>query len=126
MISCFVKTSHFEEYLCVTEAILLDLLSNQPLRLATPIRTVQKFYDDADPENVPFSETIFTSANATANRPLLRIESPYRINGENKSKSRSTRPTEDVNGNPAVTIDPKIAALASDGAVQNIWIIYNC
>ncbi|KAK1301109.1 hypothetical protein QJS10_CPB13g00209 [Acorus calamus] len=122
MISCFVKTSHFEEYLCVKEAILLDLLrviSHHRARLATPIRTVQKFYGDADLENVPFSETIFTRANATAKRPLLLIEPPYRINGEDKSKSRSTRPTEDVNGKPAVTTDPKTAAPASDGAVQN-------
>ncbi|KAK1274888.1 hypothetical protein QJS04_geneDACA005694 [Acorus gramineus] len=123
MISCFVKTSHFEEYLCVKEAILLDLLrviSHHRARLATPIRTVQKFYGDADLENVPFSETIFTRANATAKRPLLLIEPPYRINGEDKSKSRSTRPTEDVNGKPAVTTDPKTAAApASDGAVQN-------
>ncbi|CAM8983118.1 unnamed protein product [Rhodiola kirilowii] len=50
LISCFVKTSHFEEYLCVKEAILLDLLrviSHHQARLATPIRTIQN-YTDAD------------------------------------------------------------------------------
>ncbi|KAJ7965815.1 Mechanosensitive ion channel protein chloroplastic-like [Quillaja saponaria] len=49
LISCLVKTSHFEEYLCVKEAILLDLLrviSHHRARFATPIRTVQKIYNN--------------------------------------------------------------------------------
>ena len=40
------------------ESILLDLLrviSHHRARLATPIRTVQKIYGEADLENVPFA-----------------------------------------------------------------------
>ncbi|XP_061372058.1 mechanosensitive ion channel protein 3, chloroplastic-like isoform X2 [Gastrolobium bilobum] len=100
LISCFVKTSHFEEYLCVKEAILLDLLrvvSHHRARLATPIRTVQKIYGEADSENIPFGDTIFTRSRATANRPFLLIEPPYKVNGEDKVKpsTRSTRANEE-------------------------------
>ncbi|KAK7282892.1 hypothetical protein RIF29_11998 [Crotalaria pallida] len=94
LISCFVKTSHFEEYLCVKEAILLDLLrvvSHHRARLATPIRTVQKIYSEPDSENIPFGDTIFTRSRAAANRFLL-IEPPYKVNGDDKVKP-STRPT---------------------------------
>ncbi|KAL5145251.1 Mechanosensitive ion channel protein 2, chloroplastic [Glycine soja] len=99
LISCFVKTSHFEEYLCVKEAILLDLLrvvSHHRARLATPIRTVQKIYSEADSENIPFGDTIFTRSRA-ANRPFLLIEPPYKVNGEDKVKAstRSTRANEE-------------------------------
>ncbi|KAL0557813.1 hypothetical protein IC582_006364 [Cucumis melo] len=94
MVSCFVKTSRFEEYLCVKEAILLDLLrviSHHRARLATPIRTVQKIYGEADLENVPFSETMYSRSGAT-NRPLLLIEPSYKVNGDDKTKV-SSRPT---------------------------------
>ncbi|KAJ6335424.1 hypothetical protein OIU78_012120 [Salix suchowensis] len=90
LVSCFVKTSHFEEYLCVKEAVFLDLLrviSHHRAKLATPIRTVQKINSEADLENVPFSDTIFTRSGATANRPLLLIEPSYKINGEDKVKA---------------------------------------
>ncbi|KMZ76326.1 Mechanosensitive ion channel protein 2, chloroplastic [Zostera marina] len=46
-VSCFVKTSHYEEFLGVKESILLDLLRvirHHRARLATPIRTVQRTY----------------------------------------------------------------------------------
>ncbi|KAF9687389.1 hypothetical protein SADUNF_Sadunf02G0088500 [Salix dunnii] len=100
LVSCFVKTSHFEEYLCVKEAVFLDLLrviNHHRARLATPIRTVQKIYSEADLENVPFSDTIFTSSGATANRPLLLIEPSYKINGEDKVKASnpSLHPNEE-------------------------------
>ncbi|XP_042508306.1 mechanosensitive ion channel protein 2, chloroplastic-like [Macadamia integrifolia] len=96
LVSCFVKTSHFEEYLCVKEAILLDLLrviSHHRARLATPIRTVQKIYSDADMENVPFGDTVFARPGPATNRPLVVIEPPYRISGDDK-KTRSARPNE--------------------------------
>ncbi|KAL2505609.1 Mechanosensitive ion channel protein 2 [Abeliophyllum distichum] len=83
MVSCFVKTSRFEEYSCVKEAVLLDLLrvvSHHRARLATPIRTVQKIYGEPDLENEPFSETIFPRARAMDNRSLLLIEPSYKIN----------------------------------------------
>lgn len=100
LISCFVKTSHFEEYLCVKEAILLDLLrviSHHRARLATPIRTVQKIYSEADLENVPFADAIFTRSRAAANRPFLLIEPSDKINNDDKNKAstKGTHASED-------------------------------
>ncbi|XP_065875096.1 mechanosensitive ion channel protein 2, chloroplastic [Euphorbia lathyris] len=92
LISCFVKTSHHEEYLCVKEAILLDLLrviSHHRARLATPIRTVQKFYRDADMDNIPFADSIYNRGGVASNRPLLLIEPSYKINGDDKAKSQT-------------------------------------
>ncbi|KAL7596626.1 hypothetical protein Lser_V15G31021 [Lactuca serriola] len=101
MISCFVKTSHFEEYLCVKEAIMLDLLrviSHHRARLATPIRTVQRIYRDADHDDVPISDIFSHNRAAAANRPFLLIEPSYKINGEDKSKP-SSRPGPTTNPN---------------------------
>ncbi|CAN1332039.1 Mechanosensitive ion channel protein 2, chloroplastic, partial [Linum perenne] len=100
LVSCFVKTSRFEEYLCVKEAILLDLLRvirHHGARLATPIRTVQKIYSDPDLDNIPFADTIFTRSEAAADRPLLLIEPSYKINGEEKVKAsgRGVRTSEE-------------------------------
>ncbi|KAJ6808390.1 mechanosensitive ion channel protein 2, chloroplastic-like [Iris pallida] len=117
LISCFVKTSHFEEYLCVKEAILLDLLrviSHHRARLATPIRTVQKIYSEADMENIPFSDTIFNSAGTTINRPLLLVE-PTRINGDDKSKHRTTpRSNDDQVNKTTATSEPKPTQTGDD------------
>ncbi|PQQ05501.1 mechanosensitive ion channel protein 2 chloroplastic isoform X1 [Prunus yedoensis var. nudiflora] len=91
LVSCFVKTSHHEEYLCVKEAILLDLLrviSHHKARLATPIRTVQKMYSDTDLDSVPFADSIYNHSGVTSRRPLLLIEPSYKINGEDKKRSR--------------------------------------
>lgn len=76
------------------EAVFLDLLrviSHHRARLATPIRTVQKMYSEADLDNVPLSDSIFTRSRATANRPLLLIEPSNKINGGDKVKA-SSRP----------------------------------
>ncbi|XP_031108783.1 mechanosensitive ion channel protein 2, chloroplastic isoform X1 [Ipomoea triloba] len=100
LISCFVKTSHFEEYLCVKEAILLDLLRvirHHRARLATPIRTVQKVYSDADLDNIPFASDSVFNQGAASSRPLLLIEPPYKVNGEDRTKARPLR-EEDVKG----------------------------
>ncbi|XP_010277500.1 PREDICTED: mechanosensitive ion channel protein 2, chloroplastic-like [Nelumbo nucifera] len=117
MVSCFVKTSHFEEYLCVKEAILLDLLRvvrHHRARLATPIRTVQKVYSDADVENIPFADTIFTRTRPAANRPFLLIEPPYKINGDDKIKpqGRSVHANEeqDAKGTERQTSDTNAEA----------------
>ncbi|GJN37006.1 hypothetical protein PR202_gb25922 [Eleusine coracana subsp. coracana] len=70
-ISCFVKTSHFEEYLNVQEAVMLDLLrivGHHKARLATQIRTVQKSYGNADFDNIPFGEDMYSRVRG---RPLL-------------------------------------------------------
>ncbi|XP_024931939.3 mechanosensitive ion channel protein 2, chloroplastic isoform X1 [Ziziphus jujuba] len=104
LVSCFVKTSHFEEYLCVKEAILLDLLrviSHHRARLATPIRTVQKIYSDADLENIPFADSIYNRGGA---RPFLLIEPPYKINGEEKTKSRPVRTNGERDGKATVRL----------------------
>ncbi|XP_034674182.1 mechanosensitive ion channel protein 3, chloroplastic-like isoform X2 [Vitis riparia] len=92
LVSCFAKTPRFEEYLCVKEAILLDLLrvvSHHQARLATPIRTIQKEYSMADMEmeNIPFADPIFTRSSAAANRPLLLIEPSNKMNGDDKTKA---------------------------------------
>ncbi|KAJ4714551.1 mechanosensitive ion channel protein 2, chloroplastic [Melia azedarach] len=114
LVSCFVKTSHHEEYLCVKEAILLDLLrviSHHRARLATPIRTVQKIFTDAELENIPYADSIYNRGGVASNRPLLLIEPSYRINGEDKSKSqnRSSRSSGEQDGKatPRPTPDNK-------------------
>ncbi|XP_051117730.1 mechanosensitive ion channel protein 2, chloroplastic-like [Andrographis paniculata] len=99
LISCFVKTSHFEEYLCVKEAILLDLLrviSHHRARLATPIRTVQKVYTNTDLDDTSFSDSVFTHGAASNNRFLL-IEPSYKISGDDKTKTQVRSPLR-VNG----------------------------
>ncbi|KAF4402188.1 hypothetical protein G4B88_017700, partial [Cannabis sativa] len=128
LISCFVKTSHFEEYLCVKEAILLDLLrviSHHRARLATPIRTVQKIYSDADLENIPFTDSVFNRGGVASTRPYLLIEPPYKINGEDKPKTRTTRTNGERDGKntprPATDtkVDAKVAAApASDSKTK--------
>ncbi|KAL6983128.1 Mechanosensitive ion channel protein 2, chloroplastic [Sarracenia purpurea var. burkii] len=100
LVSCFVKTSHFEEYLCVKEAILLDLLrvvSHHRARLATPIRTVQKIYSEADIDNIPFTDSMFTSSRSPSNRPLLLIEPSSKIYGDDKAKVTSTHAVPHTN-----------------------------
>ncbi|KAI3978969.1 hypothetical protein MKX01_016144 [Papaver californicum] len=144
LVSCFVKTSHFEEYLCVKEAILLDLLrvvSHHQARLATPIRTVHKMYKDADIDTIPYSETIFTrSRPSTVDRPYLLIEPSVKVHGDEKPKAqarplRATVEEEEVNGaetpvsiNNADTkvpivadnkVDDKITSTPSDSQVSS-------
>ncbi|RDX81711.1 Mechanosensitive ion channel protein 2, chloroplastic [Mucuna pruriens] len=111
LVSCFVKTSHFEEYLCVKEAILLDLLrviGHHRARLATPVRTLQKIYSsDADLENIPFADSTFgRGAGTVPNRPLLVIEPSYKINGDDKTKSRLARPVVDQDNKTAARTKP--------------------
>lgn len=76
---------------------LLRVVSHHRARLATPIRTVQKYYSEADLENVPFADTIFTRSRESNNRPYLLIEPSYKISSDDKSKasSRSTRTNGD-------------------------------
>ncbi|KAF3793982.1 Mechanosensitive ion channel protein 2 [Nymphaea thermarum] len=118
LVSCFVKTSHFEEYLCVKEAILLDLLrviSHHRARLATPIRTVQKIYGDADIENIPFSETIISRAGVNNSRPFLLIEPSSRSNADERAKARSTRTSEE---NDVKSQNPEAKSALSEGGAQ--------
>ncbi|KAL9268262.1 Mechanosensitive ion channel protein 2, chloroplastic-like protein [Drosera capensis] len=97
LISCFVKTSHFQEYLCVKEEILLDLLrviSHHGARLATPIRTFQKIYVQAD-ENSSFSD-ISTSSRRSTNRRYLLIDPSYKISGDDGTKSSGHTDEEEI------------------------------
>ncbi|XP_075648974.1 mechanosensitive ion channel protein 3, chloroplastic isoform X2 [Castanea sativa] len=125
LVSCFVKSSHFEEYLCVKEAVILDLLrviSHHRARLATPIRTVQKIYSDADLENIPFADTIFSRSRAATNRPFLLIEPPsYRISSDDKSKT-SARPTHngENNGKFEAESTPDSKADTKAGSVSSL------
>ncbi|KAF8115803.1 hypothetical protein N665_0025s0251 [Sinapis alba] len=124
LISCFVKTSHFEEYLCVKEAILLDLLrviSHHRARLATPIRTIRKMYTDADMENAPFGESMYGPGGVASRRPLMLIEPSYKINGEDKSKSqnRSSKPTAEQENKAS---SPKSKEMPSSDPKVNVKV----
>ncbi|TVU46463.1 hypothetical protein EJB05_06003 [Eragrostis curvula] len=92
-ISCFVKTSRFEEYLNVQEAVMLDLLrivGHHKARLATQIRTVQKSYGNADFDNIPFGEDMYSRVRG---RPLL-IDTSARVT-DDKSKPRTSSSHEE-------------------------------
>lgn len=67
---------------------LLRVIRHHRARLATPIRTVQKVYSDADMENIPYADSIFNQGTA-ASRRMLFIDAPYKINGEDRTKSQS-------------------------------------
>ncbi|XP_058069326.1 mechanosensitive ion channel protein 2, chloroplastic-like isoform X3 [Magnolia sinica] len=116
------KIEGYEVSGTVEEAILLDLLrvvSHHRARLATPIRTVQKIYADADVDNIPFSETIFTRAGAATPRPLLLIEPPSRIHSDDRTtKARSPRANEEQVAK-AVVLDSKETGSATDTSAQH-------
>lgn len=77
---------------------LLRVISHHRARLATPVRTLQKIYSDADLDNIPYTD----SAGTVTNRPLLVIESPYKNNADDKMKSRSARATVDQDNKTTV------------------------
>lgn len=75
------------------EALLLDLLrvvSHHRARLATPIRTFQKEYSEADMENIPFADPIFTHSRAATNYQILQIDPSYKIIGNDKSTAATS------------------------------------
>jgi len=76
---------------------LLRVIGHHRARLATPVRTLQKVYSDADLENIPFADSTFGggAAGTVPNRPLLVIEPSYKINADDKMKSRTARPVVD-------------------------------
>jgi len=116
LVSCFVKTSHFEEFLNVQEAVMLDLLrivGHHKARLATQIRTVQKSYGNADFDNIPFGEDMYSRVRG---RPLL-IDTSARIS-DDKPKPRpvSSREEHKVKTNGSVEIksaSPENASLSN-------------
>ncbi|KAL7135491.1 hypothetical protein ABFS83_11G100400 [Erythranthe nasuta] len=123
MVSCFVKTSRFEEYMCVKEAILHDLLrviTHHRARLATPIRTIQKTYRDADVDTVPFPDSIFSwgaAASSSSNRALL-IEPSYKIEDEEEEQDKTkthARPKIDDSATESKAENNTAAASKSSG-----------
>ncbi|KAD7478596.1 hypothetical protein E3N88_01732 [Mikania micrantha] len=118
LVSCFVKTPHHEEYLCVKEAILLDLLrviSHHRARLATPIRTVHKMYNDSNLDSYSFTDSAFTRGRAPTNRPLLLMEPNYKVNGEEKSKGQNNKTSVKSNGKT----EGKSAGVPSDSKTKD-------
>ena len=111
---------------------LLRVVSHHRARLATPIRTVQKIFSDAELENIPFADSIYNRGGVNSNRPFLLIEPPYKINGEDKTKNRTPRTNGDRDGKntarPASDskIDAKIGATpASDSKTKGTSISSN-
>ncbi|KAK6154167.1 hypothetical protein DH2020_013806 [Rehmannia glutinosa] len=91
------------------EAILHDLLrviTHHRARLATPIRTVQKMHTNADLDGIPFSDTVF-NGEAASTRPFLLIEPPYKINGEDKTKTQARSARVDANSETTPITDAK-------------------
>ncbi|KAK2391564.1 mechanosensitive ion channel protein 2, chloroplastic [Trifolium repens] len=102
MISCYVKTSHFEEYLYVKEAILLDFLkfiSHHRARLTTPIWLVDEpvVFDSKSDEN-------FAATSTSPPGPG--------VNSKDKSKSSSVAQIQNMDSDSSVektskTMQPK-------------------
>ncbi|KAL8248848.1 hypothetical protein R6Q59_005716 [Mikania micrantha] len=118
VVSCFVKTPHHEEYLCVKEAILLDLLrviSHHRARLATPIHTVHKMYNDSNLDSYSITDSAFTHGRAPTNRPLLLMEPNYKVNGEEKSKGQNNKTSVKSNGKT----EGKSASVPSDSKTKD-------
>ncbi|KAI5072136.1 hypothetical protein GOP47_0012242 [Adiantum capillus-veneris] len=91
LISCFVKTPHFEEYLRVKEVILLDLLkviSHHHARLATPIRSVQRVQEDIEPRTSPFRDMNRTAE--AQGRPYLLVEATAVASGARDTEQSGT------------------------------------
>ncbi|XP_040384604.1 mechanosensitive ion channel protein 2, chloroplastic-like isoform X1 [Oryza brachyantha] len=119
-ISCFVKTSRFEEYLNVQEAVMLDLLrivGHHKARLATQIRTVQKSYGNADIDNIPFGEEMYSRVRG---RPLL-IDTSARIS-DDKSKphpaSREEHKVKTVASTETKPASPDNASISNNSEKQ--------
>lgn len=107
---------------------LFRVISHHRVRLATPLRTVQKIYRDADLDNVPFADSIFSRSRAK-NRPYVLIEPSYKINYDKyKGSIRFVHTNEDTKGDTkAVSMssgyfktDDRVAA--SDSQLQNFGI----
>lgn len=132
LISCFVKTSRFEEYLRVKEVLLLDLLrviSHHRARLATPIRTVQRSARETDVNDVPFADSVFSRNRP--NREVLLIEPSYKISSNDKAKASArsvqsdeekdqkveapstSRTADDTNGKPSTLAEKEVVKASS-------------
>lgn len=118
LVSCFVKTPHFEEYLRVKEVILLDLMkviSHHHARLATPIRSVQRVLDDIEPRSAPFRDS-HRSAEAQG-RPYLLVET--------SAISNAQRDAEQSGASKNGALHPKENAVGSDGFNSGLGVSSN-
>ena len=112
------------------EAILLDLLrvvSHHGARLATPIRTVQKIYGEADLENVPFPDSMYSPSRGTISRQHLLIEPSYKINGDDRTKPLSPAHTSEDKEAQAeaasASADGKAGSVSSPDSKMNDQVI---
>uniref|UniRef100_A0A0C9QUQ6 TSA: Wollemia nobilis Ref_Wollemi_Transcript_8212_2916 transcribed RNA sequence n=1 Tax=Wollemia nobilis TaxID=56998 RepID=A0A0C9QUQ6_9CONI len=111
LVSCFVKTSHIEEYLGVKEAINLDLLriiNHHRARLATPIRTVQKMYSQNETEY--YEDVISVSGVEVPGSRRFLLTDSSKMNVEDKGKQGSVRRNQESN-----TTQTKVAASETKG-----------
>lgn len=105
---------------------LLRVISHHGARLATPIRTMQKLYSDADSDNVPFADSIYSRGGVAPHRPLLLIEPSYRINGEDKTRSQTKTTKSDAKSDskvgatqkPDIKADARVAETNSSGTTD--------
>lgn len=91
LVSCFVKTSHFEEYLRVKEVIILDLLKvigHHSARLATPIRSVQRVIDESEARSSPFRD--MRNTNQNQRRPFLLVNPQAASSDDDEGDSDSS------------------------------------
>jgi len=85
---------------------LLRIVGHHKARLATQIRTVQKSYGNADFDNIPFGEDMYSR---TRGRPLL-IDTSARIS-DDKAKPRQAPSREDQKGKTNGSVQIKSATL---------------
>ena len=89
---------------------LLTIVGHHRARLATQIRTVQKSYGNADIDNIPFGEDMYSRVRG---RPLL-IDTSARINDDKKPRPD---PREDQKVKTSVSVEAKSASAdAPDGS----------
>lgn len=65
-----------------------------------------------------FADTIFSRGGVASNRPLLMIEPPNRINGEDKTKNRSVRATAEQDNKTGARPTPDTKGDAKVGATS--------
>lgn len=97
---------------------LLRVISHHKARLATPIRTVQKMYSDTDLDSIPFADSMYSPGGVSPKRPLLLIEPSYKINGEDKKRSRSVQTSGERDGKATVRPPPDSKVDAKVGATS--------
>ncbi|EFJ36514.1 hypothetical protein SELMODRAFT_61619, partial [Selaginella moellendorffii] len=107
MISCFVKTSHYED---ISEIILLNLLkviSHHNARLATPIRSIQRVYDEAETRQSPYRNVLLGAAFEKPPAKISEVSAdsggePATIKAEDQKSSETGENTKQHLGKQAI------------------------